>query len=301
MSSSSTGPSTTCGGDPGDRDDERDAELLVVQRRAVIAAAVLVELLAVIGGEDDHRVRLALAHGRDQPADRRVGVGDLAVVAVDVAVAEREPVVPVVGLVRLEEVDPDERRAAAAPGRSTRRPDSTRLLASMYSNFTYSKSKFVVRVGLQLLRVDEEHRGRIERGRPPAVGAQHRRERLVALAGRQPRQRREVFARQHRRDRERRVRRLRVGVREARAARGQRVDVGRRRARVAVGADVVGAQRVDGDQQDVRVGAARAVGQRRQRDLGGVALGGGDACADCSDTGTARSTSAASAVRSWAA
>jgi hypothetical protein len=60
----------------------------------VVAAAVLVELLAVIGGEDDDRVRLPLAHGGDQPADRRVGVGDLAVVAIDVAAAEREPVVP---------------------------------------------------------------------------------------------------------------------------------------------------------------------------------------------------------------
>ena len=53
MSSISTGPSIDVRRDPGNRDDERDAQLLVVQRRAVIAAAVLVELLAVIGGEDD--------------------------------------------------------------------------------------------------------------------------------------------------------------------------------------------------------------------------------------------------------
>ena len=96
----------------GDGDDERNAELLVVERRAVVAPAVLVELLAVVGRDDDDRARPPRPHLGDEPSDGGVGVGDLAVVAIDVARAEREAVVRVVGLVGLEEVDPDERRRA---------------------------------------------------------------------------------------------------------------------------------------------------------------------------------------------
>jgi hypothetical protein len=46
-----------------------------------------------------------------QLADGGVGVGDLAVVAIDVAGAEVEAGPLVVGLVRLEEVQPEERLA----------------------------------------------------------------------------------------------------------------------------------------------------------------------------------------------
>ena len=106
---SSTGLGDDARRDARDREDHRDVQLLVVQRRAVVAAAVLVELLAVVGGEDDDRARAHAAQVGEQAADGAVGVGDLAVVAIDVGRAERELGVRLVRLVRLEEVNPDER------------------------------------------------------------------------------------------------------------------------------------------------------------------------------------------------
>ena len=153
-------------GDPGDRDDERNPGLPVVQRRAVVAPAVFVELLAVIGGEDDDRIGLSLAHGRDQASDRRVGVGDLAVVAIDVAVAEREALALVVGLVRLEEVHPDERAPRlhlVVVSRDLLHPPVGVDVLELH----VFEIEVRLRVALQLVRVDEEHR-RAGRTRPSA-------------------------------------------------------------------------------------------------------------------------------------
>ena len=73
-----------------------------------------------------------------------------------------------------------------------------------------------------------------------------------------------------RRHRVARRRRVRPAVLEQRPFRGQRVDHRRRRARVAVAAEVVGAQRVDGDQQQVEVGGTVA-GRSTMRAGGGSA------------------------------
>ncbi len=211
----------------------------------------------------------------DQTPDGRVGVGDLAVVAIDVAAAERVAVVGLVRLVRLEEVDPHERALRVGVG-VIRQHLIDPLLRVDELELHVFEVEVRIRVALQLVPVDEEHRRRVERGRAPAELAQHGGDRIVMLPGRHPGHRREILRGQHRRDRKRRVRRLRVRAREAHAVRGQRVDGRRGRARVAVGADVVGAKRVDGDQQDVGLRPARPVGQRRQRDVGGAAFGHGD-------------------------
>ena len=73
------------------------------------------------------------------------------------------------------------------------------------------------------------------------------------------------------------------------------------RACVAVGADVVGAQGVDGDDEDVRLGTARADGQRRQLGLRRVRAPRPPPGAAAASAAAPRSASAVSAVRSWAA
>ena len=64
--------------------------------------------------------------------------------------------------------------------------------------------------------------------------------------------RRRIVAGENRRMRRRRERRRRLHLIEAHAAGRERVDHGRRAARSAVGADVIGAQRIDGDEQQVQ-------------------------------------------------
>ena len=258
-------PVDDVGSQPGDRHDQRDVQLLFVQRRAVIPAAVLLELLAVVGRHDHDGAGPARAHLADQPPDGGVGVGDLAVVAIDVAAAEREAVVGDVGLVRLEEVDPHE-RALRLDLVVVRQQLVDAALGVDVLELHVLEVEVAVGERLQLVGVDEEDRRRVEGGRLPPELAQDGRGGVVPLAGREAHHRREVLRGQHRRNRERRVRRLRVGPREADALARQRVEVGRRRARVAVGAHVIGPQRVDGDQQDVGLAPARPVRQRRQRD-----------------------------------
>ena len=51
------------------------------------------------------------------------------------------------------------------------------------------------------------------------------------------------------------------GSREADTARGQGVERGRGRARMAVAADVIGAKRIDGHEEDVRMTAAGGRGR----------------------------------------
>ena len=187
---------------------------------------MLVELLAVIGGDDHDGAGPLLAHRRHQPPHGRIGVGDLAVVAIDVPAAEGELGVALVGLVGLEEVHPDER----LPGLHLLVVGEDLVHAALgveVLELDVLEVEVGLGVGLQLLRVDEEDRRRIEGGRAPAVGAQHGSDRLMLLARRQAGEGGEVFAGQHRRHGERRVRRLAVGAREARPLRRQRVQVRR--------------------------------------------------------------------------
>ena len=82
-----------------------------------------------------------------------------------------------------------------------------------------------------------------------------------------PRDRRRPAAGGDRRHRVAGRRRVRPSVLEQRPFRGERVDHGRRRARVPVGADVIGAQRVDRDEQQVEVrgDGVRQIGHPRGR------------------------------------
>ena len=71
---------------PGSADDQRHHQVGVVQAVVVVPALVLVQGLAMIGGEHHHGVlgQAELVEHREQPADRRVHVGDRPVVeAVD--------------------------------------------------------------------------------------------------------------------------------------------------------------------------------------------------------------------------
>ena len=82
----------------------------VVDEDAVRPLAVLAEALAVIGGDDDQRA-IELAGGaqiRQQPADHRVGVGDLGVVRL---VLRRVRLRGAVGFVRIVEMNPARTRA----------------------------------------------------------------------------------------------------------------------------------------------------------------------------------------------
>ena len=85
----------------------------------MLLLAVVEQALAVVGGQHDQRVVVAaeLAQSVEQPADRGVGGGDLAVVGRAVARAlglGRRP-----GRVRLVEVDEEEEAAGPATPRAT--------------------------------------------------------------------------------------------------------------------------------------------------------------------------------------
>ena len=98
-----------------ERDHERHAQLLVVQGRAVVGAAVLAELFAVIGGDDDERRPRERAQPVDEPGERAVDGAHLGVVALDRR-RDRRQLVRLVGLVRIEVVQPEERARLAVRG-----------------------------------------------------------------------------------------------------------------------------------------------------------------------------------------
>ena len=93
------------------RDHERHAQGRVVAEEAVRALAVLAERLAVVAGDDDHRVRQLSSGAQrvEHDAKRRVGKGDLARVGI-VLEARPEGLRWVVGLVRIVEMHPREPR-----------------------------------------------------------------------------------------------------------------------------------------------------------------------------------------------
>jgi hypothetical protein len=114
--------------------------LLLEKRRPVVATAVLAEFLAVIRGQNDDGARTLALDERHDLAHHRIGVGNLAVVAIHIAAAEVEADMPVVGLVRLEEVQP-QKQLVRMLGVQEILDLPMRPSASRYSYFTYSKSK----------------------------------------------------------------------------------------------------------------------------------------------------------------
>ena len=188
-----------------------------------------------------------------QLPDDLVGVGDLPVVTIDVPIAEAGRGLAIVGFVRFEEVHPDEGPVGLLLGEEQLHLVQPGGGVGVFELHVL-EVEVVALVGLQLVAVGEEDGRREERGGLPARLLQRNGQRVVGGLGGQPGQRRVVLPGQHRGDRERGVRRLGVGPFEADRPAGEGVDVRRGGARVAVGAHVVGAKRVDGDQHDVGVG-----------------------------------------------
>ena len=131
----------------------------------------------------------------------------------------------------------------------------------------YSKPKCAVFERHEPALIDEEHGGRVERRRLVSVRTKKRGQGLGILARALEQQRPHVLSRHQRRDGIRGVGRRAVGMFEDDGLARERVDVRRGRARVAVGAQMIGAERVDGEEHDVATGEARPL--RR-----GVALRG---------------------------
>ena len=246
-------------------DEERDRQRLFVEQEAVLVLAVGAEPLAVIGQHHDRGPprRPRLLERGDQLPDEVVGERDLAAVGVaGVALAERRR--GCVGRVRVEQVDPGEERPAAVLGQPVRRVRGglrPRPLAAPRAGVVVPQ---VVVEQLEPLPQPEQARGgeRGDEGRGrPAAPAQ-----LLGQRGdvvRQPEAgvvahavRRRVEPREDRGVGRRRQRDGGPGARHARPLRGQRVQVRRGHRGGAVARDVVGAQRVERDQQQ-RVDPAR--------------------------------------------
>ena len=110
-------------------DDERHVQLLVEELPAVAAVAVLAELLAVIAEQHDHEVVVDALRleSREQSAEARVEVVDLAVVVIEI-LQDRRDVARVLGArlgrCRTPSVACTARadRGSAGRGRTARRP-----------------------------------------------------------------------------------------------------------------------------------------------------------------------------------
>src|SRR5581483_12515636 len=76
------------------RDHERDVDRLVVEMRPVLQAAMLLELLAMVGGDDDDR-----RVGEPEPRERGEDLAERRVPGLDLTVVER----PEVGELRRRE------------------------------------------------------------------------------------------------------------------------------------------------------------------------------------------------------
>ncbi len=247
--------------------------------------AVLAEALAVIAGHDDHGaiVEALRAQPVEEAPDVQVGVRELAVVERGAIGAERLHLgVRLVGVVRIVVVDPEEPALGGVAieererlvGLLARRA-AARLLGPGAGDAGVQAGVLVVVLGGALVHVadaievpvvgDRAARGEAERGERlgdrgggggeagPALDRG-----VVGDVERQP-------AGEDRGDRVARRRRVRPAVHEQRAGRGERVEVRRGPARVAVGAEVIGADRVDRDEEDVEAGAAGRAGRARTR------------------------------------
>ena len=259
--------------------DQRDRDRRVVDEERVPLLAVLAEALAVIAEQHDQGV-LAKAERvqlGQQPADLRIDVGDLVEVRTRVTAGERSR--GRVRFVRVEEVGEQEERPVRGGGGPQRvdrmvgdlvRPALDPVLAEVVVDLeALVEAEFAI-----------QH-----------VGAQFRRGEVAALA--EDLGQRHVVVAQLKRavvpdavDERidaghqagvggQRDRRRRHAVLEQRALGGEAIDVGRGPLRVTVTAEMIGAGRVQRDQQDVEV-----------RPRGPVPAGGAgaSACPQASDS-----------------
>jgi hypothetical protein len=237
---------------------------------------VISQRFAVIGGQHDQRAlepprALDLAQ---EPPDLRVDEGDLAVVAL-------LRLRGLVGSVRVEVVHPQEQRGLARGGLAQpgqRGVGHLRGIALGREGFAAPRARVDAIVvdpesliepepGIERERGDERRRAVAGAGQPLGEREVAGLEREVAVgphpvSGRvEPCEQARVRGQGDRRGGERPI--------EANAARGQGVDLGRARRGVAVGADPIGARRVERDEDEVEPRAgqpAAAVDGEKRRD-----------------------------------
>ena len=253
--------------------DERDVQELVVERLAVEEAAMVPLLLAVIRGDDDERVVEEAARRQtvQQAADLGVDEGELRVVEGDDPGAIGRRVMPGPCAADVVEAETD---GAGIRGIGEARREG--------------RGRAVGRVGVDVVQVEREgHAGslidplkRVPRHPicAPGPGRRDRVEGVARLEGEpveevevvDDRLRAEHAAREEARDERRphggregrggedlphrgeRHGTAREGGGEAHPLGGELIQAGRSRSRVAVGAEMVGAQGVDRDEEEVR-------------------------------------------------
>jgi hypothetical protein len=292
----------------GEPDDERHVQQLVEECVAVIEGAVVEELLAVVGHDDDERVAGAAGGSErvEQAAHEPVGMMGFG----GVEVADPTAVVGRPARVDLHvrcAVHPDGRKRRAEGAIVVRRDEEARILGRRrircvrLEEVDEEEEAFRrgvgepcggalggrARVGEHLVRleaaIEADRRSdpgvADERGGAEAAVVQHARERRMcgveaahvrqlalarAVVGRQE-------AREHRREGRQRPRRRADRGLEEHALACERVDARRRRARIAVATEMIGPERVERDDDDVR-------GRRRRRGPGarGQERDGGD-------------------------
>ena len=291
--------------------DPRHAQRGVVDEDAVGLLAVLAQSLAMVRGHEDEGARRPALRLQEpqQPAELRVHEGDLAVVGA-AGEPRREVRRRLVGRVGVEVVDPEEPR-----GRRPRfqpRPGRGRRLVR--GTLHVGRAAPVLAVG-QVIVVHVEPAREAEapvqrepgdEGRRPVPrvveglgqGGDGLGQHEVAVVA-------HAVAKRGEPGEDRGVRRCRerhVGDRgrEARAAGGQRVEDGGRGAGVTVAADVVGAEGVDGDEQDVGPGPSRG-GRTRPRARTGERGGQGRDRGERPAQGHGPSVPRSCRIRGWSA
>ena len=164
--------------EPRGRDDERHPHLLFVDRRAVVAPVVLAELFAMIGGDDHHRVGPAFLDGAHDLTDAFVGRRDLAVVPIDVSIPERVLGVRHVGLVRFEQMHPQEEPVIGAQPFEVTLDGLRSLVGIGEFDARVFEVEPAIAKGSEQLLVDEEDGRRVERRRAVPVSTEEPRERI---------------------------------------------------------------------------------------------------------------------------
>ena len=237
----------------------------LVGEQAVRALAVLAQALAVVAGEDDQRPRRGrLQERNEQGPQRGVGGGDLTYVG-GTAIAGRVRLRGHVGGVRLVDMDPAEGGAAVALGEPAARRGHRLLAAPLGQGQGSIRSGEPVVVDVEPAAeaearvqgegADERARpvsSRLEEGgegRPVAREAEAGVVAHAVLEGQPAGQ--DVGVRGQGDDV------VGVGLPEDHARGGQAVQVGSRARGRAVGAQRVGAEGVDGDEEDVEPGLPR--------------------------------------------